>query len=405
MHVLQSTEGEGLINNYLQQRVLSNNSVVKCDEKRPVCGNCARRHLDITSCDYANFITSAASQKSKVLPLNSPSTHIRSGTSSTPISRLLELRLLHHYTLFTAMQMPSDNNKIWTDDLPRLGFQSEQVLEAVLGISAQHLWALSPRDRSLAHASRYYLGRTILQHKIALERADRSSAESLLATAILITHQVWIAAHSENREGTRYSLPLQTYYMARGIVALSDQLFPWLKGSGYLWYLEQTAERPGKESDQDGCWEGGKCDLEIMAVFLKQANVQEPDMEVYRATLDELDSMHKAIKTGLPQPYLQRMVATMPLRLPARFLQLLELHEPPALALLARNLALLKVINTAWWLHGVGDHQVTEYSVRGVCSLLPPEWKWAIDWPLKVISGEITIDDCQPAIPKSFAIC
>jgi hypothetical protein len=302
------------------------------------------------------------------------------------------------------MQMPSDSNKIWTDDLPGLGFQSEQVLEAILGISAQHLWALSPRDRSLAHASRYYLDRTILQHKIALERADRSSAESLLATAILITHQVWIAAHSQNREGTRYSLPLQTYYMARGIVALSDQLFPWLKGSGYLWYLEQSVEGPAVQSGQDICWEGGRCDLELMAGFLEQANVQEPDMDVYRATLHELDSMHRAIKSGSPQPYLQRMVATMPLRLPARFLQLLELHEPPALALLARNLALLKVINTAWWLHGAGDHQVTEYSVRGICSLLPPEWKWAIDWPLKIISGEITIDDGQPALSKRFTI-
>ncbi|KAI9731432.1 MAG: hypothetical protein M1818_007822 [Claussenomyces sp. TS43310] len=366
---------------------------VKCDEKHPVCGNCARRLSGIESCSYDVFISSSASQIHSKLTLRSPSTQIRSGTSSGSASRALELRLLQHYTLFTAQQMPSGGNKTWAQDLPRLGLQSEPVLDAILGISAQHLWALSPRDRSLAHSSRYYLNRALSQHRIALIHADRCSAESLLAVAILITHQAWTAAHSEKTDGSRYTLPLPTYYMARGIAALSDQLFPWLKESGYFWYVEQSLELPSALSSEDRCWADGKRDLEFLAAFLKQADVQERDSQVYRAALNELRSMHTAIKAGLSQSFLQRLVATMPIRLPIRFLELVEQHEPLALAILARNLALLKVIDTAWWLHGAGDHQVAEHSVRGICGLMLANWEWAMDWPLKVLSGEITIND------------
>ena len=366
---------------------------MKCDEKHPVCGNCARRFPDLESCDYDGFITSSSTQNFQGISLQSPSIQIRSESNNTSIPRVLELRLLHHYTTITSAQMPSGQNKIWNEDLPRLGFQSGQVLDAILGISAQHLWALLPRERSLAHASRYYLDRAIRQHKEALARADRRSAEGLLAAAILITHHVWTAAHSECVGGGDYSLPLQTYYMARGIMALSDQLFPWLKGSGYLWYVEQNIDVPSNEARQGQYWRDGKLDLDIMTAHVERADLSPRDIDIYLSAIRDLDAMHVAIKAGLPQPYLQRIVATMPVRLPIRFLKLVEEKKPLALALLARNLALLKVIDTIWWLHGAGGHQVVEPSVHGICKLLPTDWKWATEWPLKVISGEITIKD------------
>jgi hypothetical protein len=64
--------------------------------------------------------------------------------------------------------------------------------------------------------------------------------------------------------------------------------------------------------------------------------------------------MYLSICIGGPQVPLQRGVATMPLRLPGRFLGLVELKDARALALLARNLSLLKVIDSVWWLHGTG---------------------------------------------------
>jgi len=74
--------------------------------------------------------------------------------------------------------------------------------------------------------------------------------------------------------------------------------------------------------------------------------------------VDELSLTYASIVAGVAQQALQRIVATMPVRSHQRFLELAEQKSPLAMTLLARNLALLKVIEPIWWLHGLGDHKV-----------------------------------------------
>lgn len=304
---------------------------------------------------------------------------------------------MHHYSVFTSYQLPDRHDlkgrHIWAIDIPRMAFHSDLVLDSVLGIGAQHLWALTPQDKSLAYSSRFYLDRALSKHQLALANADSYSAESLLASAILITHHTWVAAHSSTSDEP-YVLPLQTYYMARGIQSLFDQMFPWLKGSAYLWYAEQQVVEDVSP---------GACPIlfvrtaqEDMAHFsnkIKESNIAVDDNKVYHATLTELASMYSSIGAKASQHSLRQQVATMPLRLPPRFLKLVEQKEPIAMALLARNLALLKVIEPSWWLHGEGEHEVASRAVCGIMGLMPKEWAWAMDWPLKVISRDIELEE------------
>lgn len=75
----------------------------------------------------------------------------------------------------------------------------------------------------------------------------------------------------------------------------------------------------------------------------------------------------------------------MPLRLPPLFLELLASNDSRALALLARNLALLKVVDKVWWLHGTGKtQQVAENTLLGIQKLMQPEWEWTMKWPLQL---------------------
>lgn len=83
----------------------------------------------------------------------------------------------------------------------------------------------------------------------------------------------------------------------------------------------------------------------------------------------------------------------MLLRLPPRFLALLQQHEPAALVLFARNIVLLKFIDDVWWLHGKNEHLVMDYAIQGIRGLIPEPWLWAIEWPLKVVRGDITKED------------
>ena len=301
---------------------------------------------------------------------------------------------MHHYTTSTCRELPDGRsrkaNYVWSIDIPKLAFQSDLVLSALLGIAALHHWALTPDDPQLSLAAGYYFDRAIKLHRKALSDVDRESAESVLATAILITHHTWLAAHS-NTCNAPYELHLQTYYMARGIQALFEQMCPWLSGSGYLWYIDRT---PAIDTEEVACVDpfllGCQADLAKLAETFNEKEVTPTDKRVYEKTVTELTSMCTAICNGESQVQLQRGVATMPLRLPEQFLELVERRDPRALLLLARNLSLLKVIEPVWWLHGTGSSQkVAEISVSGIAEMLPSVWAWAMEWPFKVLSGEL----------------
>jgi hypothetical protein len=301
---------------------------------------------------------------------------------------------MHHYTQFTCDQLPKTGHNlcsksIWSIDIPCLAFDSDLVLSAVLGLAALHLSALLPHERQLSYLSSYYFGKAMQEHRKAMVNINDRSAEPLLATAILITHYAWLAAHNTSLDEP-YELPLKTYHMARGIQHLFMQMAPNIKDSGLLWFSKTLPE-----NEHEG--HGAKCDffdrcqddLDLISSTFSSADVNANDKAIYEATVEELSSMYSAISLGAPQNLIQRRVATMPLALPPRFLELVELKDPVALALLARNFSMLKLVDETWWLHGVGEYEVTNYSIRGIRSLMPSEWLWAMDWPMLVVKGKI----------------
>ncbi|KAE9378285.1 hypothetical protein N431DRAFT_328339 [Stipitochalara longipes BDJ] len=382
---------------------------VKCDEKHPLCGNCSRRYPGLASCEFEHFTqlpkrnSESASAPSRQQSHGSPTLTLSigkvittnpAGISHSEGQRVLELRLMHHYTTSTCKELPDGHsrkaNYVWSIDIPKLAFQSDLVLSALLGISALHHWALTPDDPRLSYAAGFYFDRAIRVHRKALGEVDQASAESVLATAILITHHTWLAAHSDTCNAP-YEIHLQTYYMARGIQVLFEQMYPWLAGSGYLWYVERT---PVTDTEEVACVDpfvlSSQADLAKLAQTFNEEDVTLANKVVYEKAVAELTSMCIAICNGESQVPLQRGVATMPLRLPERFLQLVEMRDSRALTLLARNLSLLKVIEPVWWLHGTGKSQnVAEISVAGIAKMLPSDWIWAMEWPFKVLSGNL----------------
>ena len=329
------------------------------------------------------------------------------GCSKNHASKTLELRLLHHYTIFTAYQLPSGSleqlHQVWAVDVPCFGFSSPLVLHALLAISAQHLWALDPSNRSLAHASRQYFHSAIKHHKKALQLAEQScsseEAESILAAAMLITHHTWTAAHAEPiRTDEPYKLPLQTYYLARGGQALFNETFPWLKDSALLWFCQQDSMNPTSFTTSNPFVASGKADLDRLLQAADE--LVGKDQQTYATVAQRLMSLYASIGARPTPSWVFTCVATLPIRAPRRFLELLEMHNPVALALLARNMALLKMIEHKWWLHGAGEHQVAERAINGIATLMPPEWAWTMEWPLsflEIVTQAPIIHDCSKA--------
>ena len=301
---------------------------------------------------------------------------------------------------------------IWTIDVPRLAFSSNSspaMTDSVLGLAAQHLCALEsstpnpdPKEmKVLSFAAGWYFDQALQKHRSGLATPNESSAETLLAAAIIITHHTWVAAHSEapGNHREKYKLPLTTYHMALGLQVLFQQLFPWLQQSEYLWYLHANQSKDSVEDSMEGEINGfcasnpfliaAKEDVSSFLSELERSGGKDEDLHMYTEVTQELTSLYEAICQQKQQSTVRTLAATFPLRTPPVFLKLLEAEDPAAMALLARNLACLKLLEPQWWLHGAGSHMVADRSIKGIRSLMPPDWLWAMEWPKKVLSGEI----------------
>jgi hypothetical protein len=72
----------------------------------------------------------------------------------------------------------------------------------------------------------------------------------------------------------------------------------------------------------------------------------------------------------------------MPNIMPTGFLALIQKEDPLALVILARLLVLLKFVDESWWLKGTA-----EYEIRGLHRVVLVEWKWAVEWPMRLLES------------------
>ncbi|CZR60587.1 uncharacterized protein PAC_10483 [Phialocephala subalpina] len=195
----------------------------KARKVKPLCDNCSRRSPGLKCCEFEQFIAvsrqnieyGTKQRRLKAPPQDSiqPSLTLQpSGLSTSDGSRVLELRLIWHYTSSTCTQVPdgqtSQGKHVWSMDIPRLAFHSDLVLSALLSISTPHHWALTAEDPPLSYAAGYYFDKAVRNHRMALSNEDQDSAEAVLATAIIICHHTWLSAHSTwSKEA--YEIPLK----------------------------------------------------------------------------------------------------------------------------------------------------------------------------------------------------
>jgi hypothetical protein len=166
-------------------------------------------------------------------------------------------------------------------------------------------------------------------------------------------------------------------------------MWPWLWNSRYTW-ITRPIERVDIDSQEDAFSLSLRTDLTILSKTFDEKDISPTDKAVLEGVVKEITAICLAISSGAPHGVVQRRVATMPSRSPRRFLELLEEKEPRALALSARDLALLKVIEHVWWLHGTGSSQcVAENAIAGIAAMIPTPWHWVMDWPLKIVSGHL----------------
>jgi hypothetical protein len=316
--------------------------------------------------------------------------------TGTDSAHALELQLVYHYAARAWRELPLCHGEpggedVWQVVVPRIAFQSRIVLEPMLAVSALHLLSQDPQDKKMALAMSQYLDRTLKKSIRALSNAQ-SLTEPLFLAAMSIVTIAWVLAHREV-PGERYRLPLVPYNMIRGLsgmVLRNTSQFVALGYSNFTFELIEplpSAEILPESSRRQLLLIQNDLDALLAGFGIDQMPVQR--RMIYEDAATFLLRQYLAYFLGAPDTYLQRFLPTMPVRSSPDFVPLLEVEDPLAMALAARAFVLLKYIPQVWWLHGWGEYSVVHRDIRGIESLMPAEHLWSMQWPLKVLNGDI----------------
>jgi hypothetical protein len=99
----------------------------------------------------------------------------------------------------------------------------------------------------------------------------------------------------------------------------------------------------------------------------------------------------RAFYSGADSKTLQRFVAYMAVRCPTGYHDMLQRHDPLAMALMARMVVLLSELDYAWWANGNGEYEVVGRDIRGICQLMPKSLLWTMDWPCMVLDKKVVL--------------
>ncbi|KAK8014225.1 hypothetical protein PG990_007521 [Apiospora arundinis] len=390
---------------------------VKCDEVRPVCGNCAKRFITHSPCEYGQCVARRSTRQkgqaqsaTRTSPGHSADTRLGRSPTLTPSSidngsrwRMLELRLMHHYTTVVCQTMPDCNGSparyMWEQTIPQYAFTSEVVLNPMLSVAALHMKCHSASDSQLSLAITRYLDRSLVHHRQALKHIDSDIAEPIWLSTVVLANLYWLISHHARPDET-YELPLEAWDILAGVSRLYAHRLDLLTKLGYGWFGYDIV--PSTLPDEE-LGPGHRASLqaldEDMSTLLARFDV---NATAFDATSQEEHKMYEDAKayvllyyrayfSGSVAKTIRRYIGTMALMFGPAYHQRMRDRDPLAMALYARMLVLMKVLDFAWWMNGSGEYEVMERDVYGMEQLIPTHRRWCMDWPLKVLSGEIRL--------------
>jgi hypothetical protein len=310
-------------------------------------------------------------------------------TPPRPVDRLLELRLLHQFTTATAKTLLTNSpttEDIWQRAVPQMGFTGKKtyLVDAILAVAALHLRSEIPGDKAVVRACHAYAASALAEYCAALDEGiTADNAEALFLTASLIAFQATASrifakddddADSSTVSG-RYELPLPWFHAFQGVKTVVASSWQWIRYSDIVKAVIDT--QPTFQLNLNTL--GGESFFGHLLEDLEEELASENarliafTSHAYAHAVAVLNWSHKN-----PHP-----VASLafPATVSRRFIELVELKRPRALAILACFFALLKRTDDIWWLQDVSRREV-----MGLMGMFEPGSKWwtHIEWPIRI---------------------
>ncbi|KAJ5825274.1 hypothetical protein N7474_002412 [Penicillium riverlandense] len=282
--------------------------------------------------------------------------------------------------------------EMWGVSVPQMAFEYEPLLHTLLALGAAHRATLLPGEASsLRPIYHSYIASTLQRHRPVAAKIDKSTSESVCLNAILISLYALFLRSEPSTEP--YEPPLLWLSMARGIrtvlkevyhdlVRSNSRLCPLLLAEPTIWF--------------QGPYKGPKKPFHFLFEYRRdEEEMDDKTVKAYRDTIAYLERLYMAIQTNEPDFVVRKLFTGFPPIVPGEFLDFVYERRPRALVIMAYFFALAKNIEDTWWLRGIPEREV-----RGINSIVPPEWKWTMGWALNLISEEKEAPKSEPTVPQ-----
>ncbi|KFX85844.1 hypothetical protein V490_09375 [Pseudogymnoascus sp. VKM F-3557] len=356
---------------------------VKCNEAKPHCTGCIRGGYE---CLYAaNVIVNRQANPPVQSNSSVPKDHIDlqpmpsfqrlSEGSVYSAKHILDIRLMHHYCIFTAKYFagtfPEKVSIALTVDIPQLGFKHEFLMDAILLVSMTHLSCTEPvttetlpvylyRDQALRS-----LRRAVADISSQTFRAIRG-ASVLLATVSLaadrITKQpdLWTANWMTLALGQRnFHTPTSPPQHSTTTPNQDD--------------MESPSNRYGSFTDIPA---PGTIVADIQRALYSKGN-DCAHLETLHKDAMELSRLIAVLEHPYEESWLEKKIKAWAFDVVSpEFVELVRQAQPLALIILAYYLALFRFLPDTWTYQGVATHDIDE-----IYNTIDPAWVGYISVP------------------------
>ncbi|MCJ1326211.1 hypothetical protein MMC10_002875 [Thelotrema lepadinum] len=296
-------------------------------------------------------------------------------SDDNPESRVLDLRLLHHYVAFACNDFPGVQDQqirnLWSIMVPQMGFSHEFLLDAVLSSSAFHLSTLLSNDKKLEAIGHNYFGQALVKHREALSSIDPSTADPLCLVSVLIMFQTLkISGLGSAQE--RYFPPVEWFRIINGTGRLIKQSSSLVTGGGIKLLLRmQDLPVAGDRTPNDLPL------VQNLSTLLLHTNKLCSDVtdatirDGLQSFWNSIDLILKVALAGETKHRVRCHLLTLAATSEEKFLQLMEEKDPISLILLSHYFTLLKWAGGNWWLQSSLDSELSR-----LLSSIPNRYQW-----------------------------
>lgn len=391
------------------------NRKVKCDEVRPTCGWCSDHEL---VCEYPN-----APQPRNVVQLPPTPVSEEGCQNDNRIERpdrlteltdrrTLELGLFQYYILHVAPEFPYVDqvrgSMLHAHMIPQVALRCPCLLNTLFAYALLHMHiqmkvhdtppqnadffeeqGLKIRNKSVNNPSvnlttlhGEYLDLALKEQQVLVTNINEENGDGVCLTAIWLAMISLIQSSQQDTSG-EYEVPIEWFVLQNSFSMCLHTARPLLSmdtATSMLVHAQPTIDNRNLDYKR----------YEIFQELVNWQPVKSPEIvdvqaqKAYEMSVAYLQTLYVRIAEGESSKLLGRRILAFANVPGSKFTSLLAERRPRALVILAHVLAMTKRLESVWWIfQGVAD-----YHVEGLASMIPFEWQWAMEWPLRILSGQ-----------------